>query len=399
MPNPEVPGIAPTCRTCGLVLALLACWTVGCGRNAPEPAAPAVERTWPAMGSFGTVALPAADEARLDAAANAVREALGSVEQELSSFIPDSVVSRLNALAGSDEPLVLTPHAEAVFRLSRDAHRASGGAFDPTVGPLMRLWGFRNMPAPPAPPDAAALAETAQTVGWQRVDWPGDTARLTVKGMRLDFGAVAKGYGVDVAFDRLRKEGHANLMVNLGGNLRCAGTARPDRQGWVVAVRDPYLPYGEGSLGTLTLTGGRATATSGRYERFIDIAGKRYAHVIDPRTGQPVSGMAQVTVLADTAGVADALSTSLFVLGPAEGLAMLRQYPGASAMFVPDPPEGQTPQAFATPGFLDGFSPSPEWAGRIAAIDSHNNAKSPDVSRTTAHDPTAGKPLQPKGSP
>ena len=171
-----------------------------------------------------------------------------------------------------------------------------------------------------------------------------------------------------MAFDRLRAAGDADLMVNLGGNLRCAGASRPGRKGWAVAVRDPYLPYGGGSVGTLTLTGGRATATSGRYERFVEIAGRRYAHVIDPRTGQPVAGLAQVTVVADTAGEADALSTALFVLGPEAGLGLLRSYPGTTALFVPDPADGQPPRALATPGFLDGFAVDPAWAGRADAL-------------------------------
>lgn len=320
------------------------------------------------MGSFASVAVPAAVGQSLDAAVDTTRLAVAEVESELSLFQPTSLVARLNAAAGQAGSFAVTPHASSVFRLSQKAHQHSGGAFDPTVGPFMHLWGFRNTNAPPAAPDAVAIVGTAARVGWQHVDWRDNTARLTVDGMRLDFGAVAKGYGVDVAFERLRAGGVTDCMVNLGGNLRCAGKARPDRAGWIVAVRDPYLPYGEGSVGTLTLTDGRATATSGRYERFVEIAGRRYAHVIDPRTGQPVAGMAQVTVVADSAGEADALSTSLFVLGPEAGTAMLRAYPGATALFIPDPPEDHDPRALATTGFLDGFRPSPEWAVRIEAL-------------------------------
>jgi thiamine biosynthesis lipoprotein len=347
-------------------LLVAALGVVGCARQ--PPSAPAAERMWPAMGSFASVAVPALEEARLDEAEDSTRTAISEVEAELSSFIPGGLVARLNAAAGSPEMFPLARHAAAVFPLSQHAHERSGGAFDPTVGPFMHLWGFRGTNAPPAAPDAAALAATAACVGWSRVEWRDGSARLTLNGMRLDFGAVAKGYGVDVAFDRLRAQGFDNVMVNLGGNLRCAGAARPDRTGWVVSVRDPYLPYGEGSVGTLTLTDGRATATSGRYERFVEIAGRRYAHVIDARSGQPVSGMAQVTVVAPTAGEADAISTSLFVLGPAAGATMLRSYPGTCALFIPDPPDGETPRALATPGFRNGFTPSSEWAGRVGEV-------------------------------
>ena len=341
-------------------LAVVAC------RQRPT-STPAAERSWPAMGSFATIALPGStDPAVVSKVAEAARVTIADVENELSSFLPDSAVSRLNRISGQPQRIPLRPVAAEIFKISDDAFRASGGAFDPTVGPLLHLWGFRGTNAPPAPPDAGAIASTARLIGWTNVVWNEESARLTVEGMQLDFGAVAKGYGVDAAFDQLRRRGCTDLMVNLGGNLRCEGSARPGRRGWVVAVRDPYLPYGEGSVGTLTLTDGRATATSGRYERFVEIKGRRYAHVIDPRNGQPVSGLAQVTVVADSAAEADALSTALFVLGPEAGAALLRlHYPTVQALFIPDPPGGEEPKALGTDGFLKELRPTASWKRRL----------------------------------
>ena len=338
----------------------------GC-RN--EPASPPpVESNWTAMGTFATVALPSAERSRLEQADAIARRAIAEVEAEISTFMPASPVSQLNQTAGSGENIPLPPHLVAVFDLSQSAFSASSGAFDPTVGPLMQVWGFRSSSAPIRLPADELLQAAASIVGWDKIVRSGDLARLARPDMRLDFGAVGKGYGVDVAFARLQAAGWQDLMVNLGGNLRCSGAARPGRHGWLVAVRDPFLPYGRGSVGTLPLSDGLATATSGRYEKYVEIGGRRYAHIIDPRNGQPVAGMAQVTVVARTAAEADVLSTSLFVLGIGEGCAMLRQYPGSMALFVPDAPEGAEPQAFATAEFAALLQVDQLWRGRVSTL-------------------------------
>jgi thiamine biosynthesis lipoprotein len=321
------------------------------------------------MGTFATVALPERFRDTLPEVARQAAGCIQEVEEELSDFIPGSLISRINSAAGGGRSLELTPHTANVFRLSQRGFTLSSGAFDPTVGPLVKLWGFRsrtNETALPSPNDIAAALDR---VGWLHLQWEGsDGAALSRSGMWLDFGAVGKGYGVDVAFDQLRANDCADFMVNLGGNLRCAGSARQSRKGWAVAVRDPFLPYGRGSVGTLTLSSGRATATSGRYEKFVEIGGRRYAHVIDPRTGYPVKGMAQVTVVADSAAEADVLSTALFVLGMEAGTAMLVNYAGATALFIPDPPDGQAATAWSTHGFTQEFSASENWAPHIQTI-------------------------------
>lgn len=339
-----------------------------CAAACTRRQAPPVERAWPAMGSFAAVSLPAADAQRVDQAAALARDSVDAIERELSAFLPGSTVVRLNQAAGAGNAIPLPPHGAAIFALAEEGHRLSQGAFDPTVGPYLRIWGFRGTNAPAAVPTAAQRAAAASRVGWQRVERRDGSARLPLAGMELDFGGIAKGYAVDIAFDRLRQSGLSAVLVNLGGNLRACGAARPGRPGWRIAVRNPFLPYGEGRIGTLILSGGRATATSGRYERFVEIGGRRYAHVIDPRSGEPVGGLAQVTVLAGSAGEADALSTALFVLGPREGAALLRATPRVQALFVPDPPPGQVPRALASPGFLEQFTPAAEWAGRIAPL-------------------------------
>lgn len=325
------------------------------------PAAPApVESQWAVMSTVASLSLPAdTDAARRTAAQQSVSNAFRQVERQFSVFLPESDLARINGAAGGPEQ-ALAADTAGLLRRALQVAAESGGAFDPTVGPLMRLWGFRGTNGPPrALPDDAALAAARQLVGWSNVllrvtDDPAAPcfARLRLAGSQLDLGGIAKGYAVDLAYDRLMADGQHAFLVNLAGNLRVTGRAAADRAGWRVGVRDPF--DADGRVGTLHLTNGEAVATSGHYERFVVIGGRRYAHIMDPRSGRPVQGMAGVTVLAPTALEADALSTTLFVLGAEAGVRLLAQHPGCEALFIPDE---QPPRLLATPGMLTRFTP------------------------------------------
>ena len=294
------------------------------------------------MGTVGELLLPAAskaDAAETEARARAAfRETAEAVEAEFSIFREGSVPSRLAA----GETVVLPEASRRLFELVDTVWEASDGAYDPTVGPLMHLWGFRGRGVPDREPGEDALAATLAECGWRRVvGRDGDAVRLA-PGAKLDFGGAAKGLAVDLVWERMRKEETAKtgFLVNFGGNIRVSGIPRPGADGWMVAVRDPFRPYGEASVGAVTLSDGMAVATSGNYERFVEIGGVRYAHILDPRTGWPVRGLAQVTVVAPTAAQADALSTACFVLGPEASKPLLAAFPGTSAYFIPDVDSG-----------------------------------------------------------
>lgn len=311
-----------------------------------------------AMGTVGEIAVSGAPADVAAAAADAAEARIAALEEDYSAFRPDSLVSRLNR----GERVPLPADGQALFRLSFRVAEASGGAFDPTVGPLLRAWGLRGGAAPASPPDAVALSNALARVGWRRVRLLPESPMSEAKspnsgvfgassgelfaqcdeGVELDFGGVAKGLAVDRAYEAARAalaEGgfpDAGLLVNLGGNIRACGRPRPGADGWSVAIRDPFQPLGRGSVGTLLLTNGQATATSGSYERFIEIGGERFSHIIDPRTGRPVRGVAQATVLAPTAAEADALSTAFFVLGADAPKSLFDAFPGAEVRFVFD---------------------------------------------------------------
>ena len=293
------------------------------------------------MGTVGEIAVSGAPANVAAAAADAAQARIAALEEDYSAFRPDSLVSRLNR----GEQVRIPADGQPLFRLAFRVAEASGGAFDPTVGPLLKAWGLRGK-VPVAPPNQDALSNALAHVGWRRVhclSGDGKTAELSVlceNGTELDFGGVAKGFAVDEASKAARAIldaaglRDAGLLVNLGGNMRGFGRPRPGADGWTIAIRDPFLPYGQGSAGTLVLSNGLATATSGSYERFIDIGGERFTHIVDPRTGHPVRGVAQATVLAPTAAEADALSTACFVLGSQTPESLLAAFPGTEVRFV-----------------------------------------------------------------
>ena len=157
---------------------------------------------------------------------------------------------------------------------------------------------------------------------------------------------------MDRAWELLKAARHTNTLIDLGGNLRAMGEAAPGRGGWRTGIRNPF----DNSLVALFLMrDGEAVATSGNYERFTEIDGVRYAHIMDPRTGLPVTGMAGTTVVAPDAMTADALSTTLFILGPQKGAELLRLHPGCEALWIPDLPDALT--LYATPGMVKRLTP------------------------------------------
>ena len=302
----------------------------GCGHWKPDTRPQSF--SWPAMGTVAEFSMRA-DSVTAEGAQKLAANAFRLVETNLSVFVADSAVSRLNrgetVRMASDAPFV------KVVRFALETAEASGGAFDPTVNPLMRVWGFRG--GTPSVPSETVLSNALATVGWRRIAISkGETDEIVVSagGAELDFGAIAKGYAVDIAYERLVANGFTDFLINLGGNIRVCGSPEPGRKEWNVAVRDPSGRHPPSPL-PRPLRSGEAVATSGSYERFVEIDGRRYSHIIDPRTGHPVdNGLGSVSVIAPSAMMADAYSTTLFVLGREAGAAFLAARPDCTAVFI-----------------------------------------------------------------
>lgn len=288
--------------------------------------------------SMGTLAeLQTRDHSIARAEAQIMKDAFSEVEEALSVFRDGSDLSRL--VADGTITVSSTSHLARVLNFALKVAEGSGGAFDPTVAPLMEAWGFRGLKVSD-PPSATSISNIlANSVGWRRVEVADSGDGRTViasGGTRLDLGGIAKGYAIDVAYERLRDFGGENFLINLGGNIRVSGTNGKGGGGWTVAMRNPLGATGNLQYLPRQLRSGEAVATSGSYERFIEINGKRYSHIIDPRTGMPVDNeqLASTTVIAPTAIESDAYSTTLFVLGEEEGRRFIDGKDGCQAFFI-----------------------------------------------------------------
>ena len=276
----------------------------------------------------------------------AIGQKIRDIETEYLSWTDeDSQIAKLNAASGettevSDE---LAGYLEKIFQLAKD----SNGAFDPTIGKIIRLWDITG--ENPHVPEQSELDELLKDVGYQKVSLDGDKVTLE-KGATLDLGATGKGIGCDVVSDFLKtQEDVSGMILNLGGSSVMAYGEKPDGSDWKVAVTDPRDVEGD-YLGAITLEGGEFLSTSGDYEKYFMEDGKRYHHILDPKTGYPVwNGLDSVTVVCDSGLLADGLSTACFVLGMDDALELLEKY-NAEAVFV-----DEDKNVYLTSGMKDRF--------------------------------------------
>lgn len=261
---------------------------------------------------------------------------LVDINNWMSTYIPESDISRFNS-AGHTNAFPVAADLAKVVKFASEVSEASGGAFDPTVGPLTLLWGFGRNGAITHSPDEEKIVEIKSAVGYGRLhvsDAPPALGK-DVPGLELDLGAVAKGYGVDCVANLLLESGYSNVLVEIGGEIVALGYNQR-KKSWRISIETPVLDagVGEGRYRILLLSN-KAVATSGDYRNYFKDGGHSYSHIIDPRTGRPVSNnVASVSVIADDCMTADALATALMVLGPEEGLKLLEKYPGSEGMFI-----------------------------------------------------------------
>ena len=245
---------------------------------------------------------------------------LDDVIAQMSHWAPDSAISRFNRARSGWH--ALPEGLYVVLRFALDIARGSDGAFDPSIGELVRLWGFGPQPSTALPPLEDAIDAARGRSGWTRLALRDeDRHAFQCGGMQLDLSAIAKGHAVDRVAAWLRTQGIDSLLVEIGGEL--FGTGRkPDGSPWRVLVEhDPEREEAEADPPILQLDG-VAVATSGDRWHRHDIDGRRHAHTLDPRSGRPLAqAPAKVTVVADSAMRADALATALSVLGPHAGIA------------------------------------------------------------------------------
>lgn len=260
-----------------------------------------------------------------------IETTLRQVNDEMSTYLPDSELSRFNSAPPGDWVPVSATLAEVVAAADL-LSRESGGAFDVTVGPLVNLWGFGPDGAG-APPSDAAVADTLAGVGHRHLEVRRDPPALhKTRALYVDLSAIAKGHGVDRVVTRLDEAGCADLLVDIGGEVRGRGSS-PSGRPWRIGIEVPD-PQQMGSVQRVIELEDAAVATSGDYRNFLEADGRRYSHTIDPRTGYPVEHtLASVSVVHGSAMWADGYATLLNVLGPEQGLAFAERA-GLAAMFI-----------------------------------------------------------------
>lgn len=299
------------------------------------------------------IARPALSSEHLAALQEAVEQRLDELDRCFSVFRPDSELSRFNAIR-STEPFSVSPELAAVTRFALDVARHSHGAFDPTLGPLIDLWGFGRSAAPQEPPDAKAVQAIRALTGWQHLEvLPGPALRKAIPELQVNFGAVAKGHAADEIARLLQEKGCTDFLVTIGGETVAVGL-NPAGQPWRIGVDAPLyntLP-GEALLRVVLLGDGGTLSTSGDYRRYRrDTRGRVFSHLIDGRNGRPITNtVASVTVAARDAMTADGLATALAVLGPENNFQLLEHYPGVEALLVIRQPDDSL-REIATPGF------------------------------------------------
>ena len=253
-----------------------------------------------------------------DRIAAQIADELAAVNRLMSTYDPDSEISRFNAADHSD-PFPVSPATLEVLEYAQRVSVESDGAFDVTVAPLVAAWGF-GAGASITPPEATELAALREQVGYDKIilDLASKSVRKTAPAVRIDLSAIAKGYGVDQVAELLDARGFENYLVEIGGEVRTRGTNQNGLP-WQVAIERPV--DGGRAIQRIVPLSGQSMATSGDYRVFYERDGRRFSHTVDPRTGRPIEhDLASVSVIHTQCAFADAYATALNVLGPEEGV-------------------------------------------------------------------------------
>ena len=279
-----------------------------------------------AMGTHVTVTALGASPHALEEATGRAFEEMDRLIALLTRFEPASPVSVLNASGRLDGP---PPEVWQVVASALGFHKISAGAFDVSVAPLLRLFESRLDRPDPAPPSAAEIREAAALVGAQHVAASRRTIAFERPGMSVTLDGIAKGYIVDAVADALDRGGIRRYLVDAGGDIRSRG-AKEGGAPWTVAVRDPA---GSPDFPDLIHLANGAVATSGSYEQFFEES-RTFHHIVDPQSGRSPSHSVSASVRAPSAMAADALATTVFVMQPQAGLALIERLPGCACLII-----------------------------------------------------------------
>ncbi len=274
-----------------------------------------------AMASDCEVRLAGVSAARAQSLAALAIAEVRRIETKYSRYRADSVVSRINAAAGSGESIAIDAETAQLLAFATQLFTLSDGLFDATSGVLRQVWDFKTG----RKPSPEQLKEVLPRIGWNHVQWTDQTAQLSRPGMELDFGGFGKEYAADRAATLLANEGVQHGLVNLGGDIRVIGP-QADGSPWLMGIRSPRearaARQDDAVIASIPISSG-ALATSGDYERFFVDEGERFCHILNPKTGWPAQHWQSISVIAPVCVAAGAMSTTAMLKGP-EALAFLQ---------------------------------------------------------------------------
>jgi len=287
-------------------------------------------RTEFVFGTVCTINLYAAGTAEIQ---EEIFNRLRELESILSANRDDTNIAAINRAAGI-EPVKAAPETLQILKKALLYRERTDGAFDPAIGPLVKLWNIGTeeaaVPSPEAIQSAISLVNGKNVI----IDEEAGTVFLAERGMRLDLGAIAKGYAADEAARIISSHGITRAMIDLGGNIYAMGE-KANNKPWNIGIRDPEETRGQPIL-SLPVSN-MSVVTSGVYERFFEENGIRYHHILDPKTGYPAhNGLISVTIVTPVSIDADALSTSTFLLGIEKGMRLASEVPATNAIFIND---------------------------------------------------------------
>ena len=304
-----------------------------------------VSYTHQQMGTQIGLVFYAPDTVNADTVARLVFDRIDQLNLILSDYMPQSEINRLSSTVNTNVPV--SGDLFEILELSVAVSKKTDGAFDVSMGPIVALW--RNSKKNGTIPSEGTIATAKQKVGFKKIKFLSDNVvSLTARGMQLDMGGIGKGYAADKAIELLKELGVRSALVDMGGDVTVSG-APPNKEYWLLGFTH-YDSNGTEIFTKLKLRD-QGVATSGDLYQYFNIDGKRYSHIVDPKTGRAITNNIQVTTIAPTGTMADAYASALSVIGFGDGQKLLEQTPGLEAFMVADMPGAY--QQWNSSGFLD----------------------------------------------
>ncbi|MCP4623475.1 MAG: FAD:protein FMN transferase [bacterium] len=293
------------------------------------------------MGTTYHVKIVAGDQQGIGSLKNMIDARLAEINNSMSTYKKDSEISRFNELKQTGQAFEISDDFYRVMRTARIIFELSEGAWDGTVNPLVDLWGFGRAGRQTYLPQKQQIAELLPEIGFDKILISANGVLMKKsKTITLDLSSIAKGYGVDEVAQIINKAGFDDYLVEIGGEIYASGQ-RQDGKLWRLGINRPRQDAAFNEVYKIVDLDNQAFATSGDYRNFFEVEGIRYSHVIDPRTGYPVSnGVVSVSIIAENCTPADGLATAVMVMGPGKGLDLINRLEGVEGLIIVEKPDG-----------------------------------------------------------